>query len=291
MSNRVRKFKNLMLFGLTSLLIALVFGLCYREVQTWLYPPRTPVQPQPNDSPFTEVTFQTDDDLTIYGWYTPSTAGQVILMLHGHGSNRDHFVAHSDYLIEAGYGLLSIDFRNSGDSDGNITSMGYHEIKDARAAYDFLLTQDDIQQIVIMGNSMGGAVASQLMQEVDADGLIIDATFADFASIVRNGVIERGYPATPITEILVTMAGALSQADWVSLRPIDYLASVDKPMLLLHGTDDSTIPIENAYRMIESNAQIKLVEFEGGEHSNLYQLDPDLYQTEVMMYLSQFFKT
>jgi uncharacterized protein len=289
MSNRVRKFRNLTLFGLISLLIALVFGLCYREVQAWLYPIRTPVQPLSDESPFIEVAFQTEDDLTIYGWYTPPDSGQVILMLHGHTGTRDHFMVHSDYLIEAGYGVLAIDFRNSGDSDGDITSMGYYEIRDARAAYDFLLTQDDIQKIVIMGHSMGGAVASQLMQEVDADGLIIDATYADFPSIVRNGVIARGYPATPITEILVTMAGALSQADWYSLRPIDYLASVDKPMLWLHGTDDSTIPIENAYQMIEANPLIKLVVFEGGGHSDLYQLDPELYRNELLSYLNAVF--
>lgn len=283
MQYRVRKVIKLMIFGLFALLIALFFGLCYQEVRHWVYPFRNPVLPQID--PFTEVTFKTEDDLTIYGWYAPPASGQVILTLHGLGANRDQFMIHAHYLMEAGFGMLSIDFRNSGDSEGDVTSMGVYEIQDARAAYQFLLAQDDVQQIILMGHSMGGGIASQLMQEVDADGLIIDATFADFASIVRAGVVARGFPPTPITEVLMTMAGVLSRSDWYSLRPIDDLALVDKPILLLHGTDDPTIPIDNAYRLAEANPQIKLVVFDGGEHSNLYQLDPDLYQTEVLLYL------
>jgi pimeloyl-ACP methyl ester carboxylesterase len=60
-------------------------------------------------------------------------------------------------------------------------------------------------------------------------------------------------------------------------------------MLLLHGTDDSTIPIENAYRLEEANPQIKLVEFKGGEHSNWYELDPKLYRNELISYLNAVF--
>ncbi len=289
MSSRGRKVRNLMVFAILILLVGLFFGLCYQEVRQWVYPVRTPAQPLPDDSPYTEIILHTEDDLTIYGWYAPSQSGQVILMFHGLSSNRDHFMAHTDYLLDAGYGILSIDFRNHGDSDGDVTSMGVYEIRDARAAYEFLLEQDDIQQIVLMGHSLGGAVASQLMQEVDADGLIIDATFADFASIVRAGVVARGFPPTPITEVLVNMAGLLSQADWTRVRPIDFLASVDKPILWLHGSHDLTIPIENAYRTAEINPQIKLVEFENGAHSNLYEVDPTLYQTEILTYLENMF--
>ena len=292
MSDQAGKVRNLMLFGLFAVfigLIAIVLGLCYQEVQQWVYPVRIPIEPQPDDSPFSEVILQTPDGLTIYGWYAPSETGQVILLLHGLGSNRDHFMEHADDYMDAGYGLLSINFRNSGDSDGDVTSMGYHEINEARAAYDFLLAQDDVQQIVLMGHSMGAGIASQLMQEVDADGLIMIAAFADFYSIVRAGVVLRGFPPTPITEILLTMAGSLSQADWYSLRPIDNLASVDKPMLLLHGTDDFTIPVDNAYRIVEANSQIKLVVIEGGGHADLDVVAPDLYRTEIINYLDMVF--
>lgn len=88
------------------------------------------------------------------------------------------------YLLEDGYGLLMFDFRNHGESEGSRTLMGYHEIKDVLAAYRYPSAQDNVQQIIIWGYSVGGAVASHLMSEVEAIGLFIDATFGDFPAMV-----------------------------------------------------------------------------------------------------------
>ena len=290
MPSRLQRIRRGVILGLSIILLILiliVLGLCYQEVHHWLYPPRRPVQSQPANSPLTEVTFQTDDDLTIYGWYAPPRTGYAILMLHGFSGNRDQLLHHADYLIEAGYGVLTIDFRNHGDSDGDRTSMGYYEIRDARVAYDFLRAQDEVEHVVLWGHSMGGAIASRLMEEVDADGLVVVATFTDFPTIVRQGVIARGYPETPITEILTTMYGTLSGADWNGIRPIDHLAEVDKPILWIHGTNDTTVPVDHAYRMSETNPKIKVIIFEGGTHNNLFEIAPEKYQTEVMHYLDQ----
>lgn len=288
MSTQLRKIRNLMIFAIVLFILfgtVSLLGVGYWHVSSWLYPARNPVLAQAEDSPFQKVELITEDNLKLYAWYAPSKTGTAILMLHGLSANRDQFMQHTDYLLDAGYGLLMLDFRNHGDSEGERTSMGYHEIKDARVAHQFLENQDDVDRIVLWGHSMGGAVASMLMTEVDADGLFIDATFTDFPSIVRAGVEARGLTASPYTEILTTMYGVLSGADWSEVRPIDSLAHIDKPILLFHGANDPIIPIEEAYRLVEANNNIKLIVFEDGEHSNLDQLNPMRYQAEVMKYL------
>jgi len=277
-------------FGIITLIIIGTVGLLSYgyifHVSNWLYPARNPVMAQAQSSPFDLLTLTSEDGLTLTAWYTPPTNGRAILMLHGHSANRDQFLEHADYLMDAGYGLLMLDFRNHGDSEGNATSMGFHEIKDARAAYQYLEAQDDVQQIVLWGHSMGGAVASQLMAEVDADGLFIDATFGDFPSIVRAGVEARGLSGSPYTEILTTMYGVLSGADWSVVRPIDYLTDINTPILIFHGTDDPVIPLSEGQRIADSNPNVRLVIFEDGRHSDLYELDPIRYRAEVMAYLS-----
>jgi len=278
-----------MIFGIITLLLIISVGLLsfgyVFHVSVWLYPQRNQPMTQAQASDFDLITLTSEDGLNLTAWYTPSTNGRAILMFHGHGGNRDQLMSHADYLMDAGYGLLMLDFRNHGGSEGDRTSMGFHEIMDARAAYAYLQEQDDVEQIILWGHSMGGAVASRLMGEVDADGLFIDATFGDFPSIVRAGVVARGFAGTPFTEILTTMYGALSGADWQDVRPIDSLANIDKPMLVFHGTDDPIIPVAEGYRLAEANPNIRLVIFEDGAHSNLYELDPELYQREVMAYL------
>lgn len=266
----------------------LVLG-AYLQVRRWLYPARLAVDPQPVDSRFKRVSFRAEDNLKIVGWYALSESGNAVLLLHGHRGNRDQLLVHAQYIVEAGYGALLIDFRNHGESEGAFTSMGYHETKDARAAYGFLQAQDDIEQIVIWGHSMGGAVASRLMSEIHADGLFIDATFADFPSLVRFGAERRGAPARLIGNVLVSLYGLLSQTNFSEFRPMDYLAGIETPVLLFHGRDDPVIPLAEAQRIAAVNPRIRLVVFEGAGHSDLYDLQPDRYREIALDYLKDVF--
>lgn len=286
------KTRNFCRAKLACLLLptALFLPLAYLQVRKWLYPQSPAIEPQPAESPFSRVSFKSEEGMTIRAWYAPpASTGETVLLLHGHRGNRDQLLVHAEYLLDAGYGALLIDFRNHGESDGEFTSMGYHEVKDARAAYRFLQNEAEVDAIAIWGHSMGGAVASQLMSEVDAAGLVIDATFADFPSLVRRGLIARGLPGSPITEILTTLYGWLSQSDFSAFRPIDQLARVEKCVLLFHGSDDPVIPLAEAERIAAGNPRIELSVFEGGAHSDLYELEPERYRKEALAYLREAF--
>lgn len=281
----------LLLIALLLSPAAVILLLAYLRARAWLYPQSPPVKPQSADSPFARVSFETEDGLTITAWHAPppTVDGRAALLLHGYGGNRDQLLCHAEYLLAAGYGALLIDFRNHGDSDGDFTSMGFHEIKDARAAYRFLEAQANVARIALWGHSMGGAVASMLMSEVEAAGLFVDATFTDFPAIVRNGVRARGLPATPITEILTTLYGFLSGSDWNAVRPLDHLAALDRPALLFHGSEDPVIPLAQAEHIAAASRQARLSVFEGGGHSDLHELDPCRYRREVLAYLRDAF--
>lgn len=270
---------------------ALFFFALYLEARKLLYPESPAIEPQPADSPFAKVRFVTADGLTIAAWYAPppTAAGQAILLLHGHRGNRDQLLPQAEYLLAAGYGALLIDFRHHGESEGQFTSMGCHEIKDARAAYRYLSQQPSVKRIALWGHSMGGAVACQLMSEVDAAGLFVDATFTDFPAVVRHGAVGRGLPASPITEVFTLVCGLLSGGDWNALRPIDQLAAVEKPVLLFHGSEDPAIPVAQAQQIASANPHVRLSIFEGGGHSDLYDLDPDRYRAETLAYLRDAF--
>lgn len=282
-----------MAFGLILFLLAvivIVLALAYQEVSRWLYPPEVTVQAQLAIPELSKITLQTEDKFTIVGWYVPPKNGVAILMLHGHSGNRDQLMPHAKYLLPEGYGVLSIDFRNHGESDGDRTSLGVHELKDARAAYDFLLEQDEVENIVIFGHSMGGAVALRLMHDVDAAGLIITSTFADFPSTVRAGVVARGLPERPITDILLTMYHLLSGADWTVIHPEAQISTLTKPILLMHGGLDPVIPVDHAYRLAAANERVQVEIYEGGTHSDLYEVDPDRFEADLMHYLEQTIK-
>lgn len=267
--------------------------ITYLQVRIRLYPQSPPIIQQAPDSPFQRVSFSTEDGLAICAWFArpPSEAGQTVLLLHGLQGNRDQLLPHAAYLLEAGYGALLIDFRNHGESDGSVSSMGYHEIKDARAAYAFLCARREVKAVAIWGHSMGGVVACKLMREVKADGLFVDAAFADFGALVRARAARLGYPAALGEFLFIRLFGALSDSKPAAICPMDDLAKMERPVLLVHGSDDEAIPLSQAERLAAVNDQVQLSVFEGGGHSDLYELDPARYRREVLAYLRVAFTT
>src|SRR5262245_29300058 len=96
-----------------------------------------------------------EDEIRLAAWYTPPHNGAVILLAHGYGDNRPEWI-HA-LLAKKGYGVLSWDARAHGESGGEISTIGYLEVLDVRAALDFALTQSGVEHVGAWGGSMGGA--------------------------------------------------------------------------------------------------------------------------------------
>lgn len=95
-----------------------------------------------------------------------NTKSPVVLMCHGLGGNKVGkgrlYVSLSEKLSALGIGTLRIDFRGSGDSEGEFSAMTIDsEVSDALAALDYLrsLPFVDTDRIAIFGRSFGGVVA------------------------------------------------------------------------------------------------------------------------------------
>src|SRR6185436_4215900 len=139
------------------LLVATVLA-GFVEVNDALHPPR--IIPPGNTLrkykiPFQALDLITEDGVRLSAWYTPPRKGAVILLAHGYGDNRPEWI-HA-LLAKKGYGILAWDARAHGESDGDISTIGYLEVLDVRAALDYVLAQPGVEHIGAWGGSMGGA--------------------------------------------------------------------------------------------------------------------------------------
>lgn len=119
----------------------------------------------PSDLPFAveEVTFAGGDGLMMACWLVPSQNGGMIILLHGYDSNRLAMRWHAEKLVEAGYGVLMMDERASGESEGAYRSFGWEDPADVGGAVAFLQEHTDAgaDHIGAAGCSMGGQIALQ----------------------------------------------------------------------------------------------------------------------------------
>jgi len=110
---------------------------------------------------YEEVTVPTPDGLQLSGWYLPATNGSAVVLLHGAGSTRSAVLEHAVLLSRWGYGVLALDARGHGRSEGRAMDYGWWGEVDVPAAVSFLAAREEVDEtrIGVVGFSMGGEQA------------------------------------------------------------------------------------------------------------------------------------
>jgi pimeloyl-ACP methyl ester carboxylesterase len=95
------------------------------------------------------------------GWYVPSTNGAAVALLHGAGSTRSSALTQAAVVARHGFGVLLVDARGHGESDGRAMDLGWHGDDDVAAATEYLAERPDVDanRIGLIGLSMGGEEA------------------------------------------------------------------------------------------------------------------------------------
>lgn len=182
---------------------------------------------KPSGLNFRDVFFTAKDGTKLHGWYCPAENPRaVVLISHG---NAGHVADRARWLRffqkEARISVFLYDYRGYGKSEGIPTVAGI--LQDAQAARATLRELADVEndEMFLMGESLGGAVATQLAAEASPRGLILQSTFSSM-----RDVADIHYP----------------RVSWmVPAQKLNSEAIIGRyrgPLLLSHGTADQIIP-------------------------------------------------
>ena len=133
---------------------------------------------------FEDAWFTAADGIKLHGWYIPCENPQaVVLFAHGNGGNLSHRADLFQVLHEMRIAVLAFDYRGYGRSEGSPNEAGI--LADARAVRKWLANKTNLPetQLVLMGESLGGAVVAQLAAESPPRGLILENTFNRVADV------------------------------------------------------------------------------------------------------------
>ena len=207
---------------------------------------------------YEDIGFRTKDNIEIRGWfiYPKEKSGKTVIICHGWGADRSDIFRSTVFLLKKGFNLLYFDFRNHGESGGNISSLGRLESYDLTAALDFLKKQKpaESKKIGVYGISMGGAVViitAAMDERIDA--VTADSPFSNFNYIVRRYAkiyYKIGkYPLTPIT-FLFTMSRLGFNPEKSSA--VYFVSKISpRPIFFIHGEADVRIPIKEGRKLYD----------------------------------------
>lgn len=243
-----RRWQRLWFFPV--LLIALLMMFSISQGTMLAYAPRNDLgstTPATNGLAYSNVSFRTSDGVRLSAWLIPSSNGAAIVTMPGAGSNRAAALGQATVLARHGYGVLIVDPRGQGSSDGHAMDAGWYGDRDVTAAVSFLQHQSgvDPMRIGVLGLSMGGeeaigaAAANGTIRAVVAEGAT-HRTAADKAGYLPGGVtgaIQRGMDwLTYGTAALLspaprpgTLHGAIARAHSTSFLLIAAGNGVDEP--------------------------------------------------------------
>jgi fermentation-respiration switch protein FrsA (DUF1100 family) len=193
---------------------------------------------KPRGLKFEDAEFQAADSTHLHGWYCEAERPQaVILFCHGNAGNLTHRVDIMQELPRyANASLLLFDYRGYGKSEGSPDEAGV--LADARAARKWLAGRAGVteEDIVLWGESIGGAIAVDLAANDGARGLILEDSFTSLPDV---GAYH--YPLLPVR--------------WLMKSRLDSLANIDRyqgPLLMAHGDADSIVPYSFGQRLFKA---------------------------------------
>jgi fermentation-respiration switch protein FrsA (DUF1100 family) len=207
--------------------------------------------------------FDASDGTRLHGWWcrptepgllSLPTSEMVLLWFHGNAGNLSH---RSELMLELAkipVQVLIVDYRGYGRSAGRPSEKGLY--RDARAAWRYIVEERsvDAHRIVILGKSLGGAVAVDLAAETDPAGLIVESSFASVPDMAA-----RHYPFIP---------------RWLIRTKMDSLAKigrVDCPVMVVHSPADEVVPFDHGRRLFDAvPGDRRFLEVQGARHNELW---------------------
>ena len=255
MKTKIKVWAKSVVFSIAILYLCITPALYLTQRQA-IYPANkqviTPAQLGVKDVDIVHAA--TADGLKLVGWYrAPATPDKpVIVMFHG---NADHHAYIYAFLlapyIEAGYGVLSTEYRGYGGNAGSPTEQGLYA--DGRAWMGWLAAQGmKPENTVLMAHSLGTGVAVQMAVEYPAvKALVLLAPYTTLPDVARVR-----YFFLPLDLLMKDQ-----------FRNVDKIAGIKMPLMVLNGLDDWIIPPRIGVRLYDAAPQPKsLVQLEGVQH-------------------------
>jgi uncharacterized protein len=256
------------------------------ELNDALHPPRTIPQGRTLRKykiDYRSVDLTTEDGIRLSAWYTPPQNGAVILLAHGYGNKRPEWVY--ALLARKKYGILAWDARAHGESEGSISTIGYLEVLDAKAALEYALAQPGVEHIGAWGGSMGGATIIRAAAEFpEMEAVFIDSSFTsldeEFDYLVPYPVIN------PVARFIVA-AGTGFRLDNVS--PLNDIARIrPRPVYIVQGMADTVAPPDSGEKLFNAAGEPRFLwQQENVPHLSMYLDNPRRYQRRLLDFFDE----
>ncbi len=262
--------------GLAILVLAAlaVVGLIWISQRRLIYLPTQTVPDTVTALPgIEEVTYPTEDGLTLAAWFMPATGEETsgtVVVFNGNAGNRADRIPLAEAFAGRGYAVLLVDYRGYGGNPGRPSEEGL--AADARAVVAYLKTRSgfDSNRLVYFGESLGAAVALGLVDHQEPAALVLRSPFTSLPDVASVH-----YPFLPTSLLL-----------WDRYPNLETIQGINVPVMIIAGSDDTIVPAEQSKKLFEAASGPKrLLVIDGADHNDFALTAGDRLVDEVIAFL------
>jgi uncharacterized protein len=240
--------------------------------------------------PFERHLFAGRERRVLEAWHIPHEHPRGIVMgFHGHGGCKADLLREARVFRTLGFGVLLVDFPGAGGSEGDTTSIGFHEAEDVGHATAYARTLPGGHRLIAYGVSMGAAAVlrAAALHASGPDALIVEAPFDRLRTTVAHRFEAMGLPAFPAADLLVFWGGVQQGFSGFAHDPRVYAARVEQPLLLIHGDRDPYVtPTEAMSIVAAARGPADSLTCPGVGHASCLRARPWLWREAVERFLA-----
>ena len=197
----------------------------------------------------------------------------LVILAHGFGGNREGVKSYAESFAERGIAAYIFEFIGGGEhikSDGKMTEMSV-----LTEAEDLIVILDNLkadarfkaEQIFLFGESQGGFVSTYVaaMRPADVAGLVLL-----YPAFVLHDYVRRRTPdpeRIPDTmKLLGKTVGRIYNKDVLSFDIYTLMPQYSGKTLIIHGSDDSLVPLSYSEQAVKTFPDAKLIKLDGEKH-------------------------
>lgn len=198
-------------------------------------------------------------------WFLPSPrpTSKTILVCHGKSGHMGHRIRFVQTLQQVA-NVVIFDYSGFGNSGGSPTEKQVYQ--DAHNVWTYISTTVQPQDLYVYGRSLGGAIATELVQWIQAyhpdqvpKGLILDSTFTTLTEVGKHQNV--------LYKVVLSLLSFMTKCKFETIKRLPH---IQVPVLIMHGKNDDVIPVEQAYELDKKTLASTLVILENGNHKTSY---------------------
>ena len=183
-----------------------------------------------------KVKITTKDNIDLIGWFYSQNLvkSKTILFFHGNAGSLENRTYKLNHFKNLNVNFLIIAWRGFSGNKGKPNEMGLYE--DAKSAINWLKMKGiDENKIIIYGESLGTGIATEIAQNKNFAGIILESPFTSMIDAGKNN-----FPYLPVRLLL--------KDKYESNKKIK---NINSPILIMHGKVDKIVPFYMGKKMYE----------------------------------------